>query len=210
MHVVAGCVPLDCTLGRLIASSTLLLEFAKVVDAGHALEPGLLVQERVDVTDGHPELVVQERVQSRIDIAGAGAHHQTLEWCQTHRRLDGNATAYRRRRAAIPQMQHDLIQLATITANQLRRGPRYVTMRRAMEAIATNPILLAKITRDRIRCGSQRQGAEEGSIEDRNMRYVELGLRRLDAGHGPRIVQWRKGNEVLDLVEHVVIDDGRG
>ena len=158
---------------------------------------------------GHPELVVQEGVQPRIDIAGAGAHHQTLEWRQTHRGLDRYAAAYRRRRAAVPQMQHDLIQLAKITTNQLRRGPGDELMRGAVEAIAPDPILLRKITRDRVGRSRRRQGAEECGIEDRNMRYVELRPRRLDTRHCARIVQRGKGNQVLDLVEHIVIDDRR-
>src|SRR5215216_3733930 len=106
-------------------------------------------------------------------------------------------------------MQHDLIQLAKITANQLRGGPRYKAMRGAVEAVTPNPILLGKITRNRVGCSRQRQCAEEGGIEDRNMRYVELSPRCLDARHCPWIVQRGKGNEVLDLVEHVIVDDGR-
>src|SRR4249920_3019066 len=106
-------------------------------------------------------------------------------------------------------MEHDLIQLAKITANQLRGSAGHVLMRCAVEPIAPDPILLSKITRDRVRRGGRRQMAEEGGIEDRNMAYVELSSRGFDTRHGSRIVQRRKRNQVLDLLEHVVIDDGR-
>ena len=78
-----------------------------------------------------------------------------------------------------------------------------------MEAIAPDPIRLSKITRNRVRRGRRRQGIEEGGIEDRNMRYVELCARGLNARHGARIVKWGERNQILDLIQHVVIDDRR-
>src|SRR5215207_3043682 len=54
--------PMDIYLERelrpFVTGGPALLQFAEVVDAGHSLEPGLLVQQGVDVADGHPELVV--------------------------------------------------------------------------------------------------------------------------------------------------------
>ena len=74
------------------------------------------------------EPAVQKGVQPGVDVAGARSHHQALKLGQSHRRLNRHATAYRRCRAAVPQMQHDLIQFAKITANQLRGRARYELM----------------------------------------------------------------------------------
>src|SRR3954452_8387069 len=76
-----------------------------------------------------------------------------------------------------------------------------------MKAIALYPIPLRKIMGNRVRRGSGRQSAEEGGIEDRDVGHVELGPGRFDAGHGARIVQRSKRNQVLDLLYHLVIDD---
>ena len=62
-------VHLERQLSRLVARTPPLLQLAEVVDTGHAFEAGLLVQQRVDLRDSHPELVVQEGVQTRIDVA---------------------------------------------------------------------------------------------------------------------------------------------
>src|SRR5215218_891629 len=104
-------------------------------------------------------------------------------------------------------MQHDLIQLTKIAAHELRSRLGHILMRRAVKAIAPNPIVLSKITRNRVRRRSNRQRAKEGGIEDRNMRNSELRSRSLNAQHGARIVQWREGNQISDLLEHLVIDD---
>ena len=61
-------VYLERQLSRLVAHTAPLLQLAEVIDAGHAFEAGLLVQQRVDLRDSHPELVVQEGVQTRIDV----------------------------------------------------------------------------------------------------------------------------------------------
>ena len=61
-------VHLERQLSRLVARTPPLLQLAEVVDTGHAFEAGLLVQQCVDLGDSHPELVVQEGVQTRIDV----------------------------------------------------------------------------------------------------------------------------------------------
>ena len=64
-------------------------------------------------------------------------------------------------------MQHDLIQLTKITAHQLRGSAGYELMRCAVEAIAPDPVVLSKITRNRVRRRGRREPAEEGGVEDR-------------------------------------------
>src|SRR6476659_4806613 len=78
-----------------------------------------------------------------------------------------------------------------------------------MKAIAPDPIGLSKITRNRVGRGRRRQGIEEGGIEDRNVRHVELCAGSLNARHGTRVVKWGERNQILDLIQHVVIDDRR-
>ena len=87
-------VYLERQLRCIVPRSPMLLKLAEVVDASHAFEPGLRVQQRIDLGDGHPGLVVQERVQSWINVAGSGAHHQALKRRQLHRGLDGHTAAY--------------------------------------------------------------------------------------------------------------------
>jgi hypothetical protein len=51
-------VHLERKLGSLVAGRPPGLELAEVIDARHALETGLLVQQGVDVADREPEFVV--------------------------------------------------------------------------------------------------------------------------------------------------------
>ena len=156
-----------------------------------------------------PELVVQEGVQPGVDVAGPGAHHQALQRGQPHRGLDRDAAAYRRRRAAVAQVQHDLVQLAEVTADQLGRGRRDEPVRGAVEAVAADPVRTGQVGRDRVRRRRRRQGGEEGGVEDRHVGHGELGPRRLDAGHGTRVVQRGQRDQVADLGQHRVVDDHR-
>ena len=110
--------------GVLVALAAQAFELPEVVDPAQALQPGLLVEQGVDVGDGHAEFVVQEGVQPGVDVAGSGAHHQALQRGQTHRGVDGPAAADRRRRAAVAQVQHDLVQLAQVAARGVSAAVR--------------------------------------------------------------------------------------
>ena len=90
---------------------------------------------------------MQEGVQPGVDVAGAGAHHQTLERGQAHRRLDRDPAAYGRGRAAVAEVQHDLVQLAEVAAEQLGRRPGDELVRGAVEAVAADPVVAAARSR---------------------------------------------------------------
>src|SRR5215212_5042948 len=76
-----------------------------------------------------------------------------------------------------------------------------------MEAIAADPVVDRQVAWDRVGCRGRRQSGEEGGVEDRDVRDVELSPCRLDALHGTWIVQRRERNEVTDLVHRCIVQN---
>ena len=57
----------------------------------------------------------------RVEVAGAGAHHQALHGCETHRGVDRPATEDRRGRRTVTEVQHDLAERRQRPV-EIRRG----------------------------------------------------------------------------------------
>ena len=107
----------------------------------------------VDLVDGPAELAVQVAVHRRVEVAGAGAHHQSLQRGQPHRRVDrlrrpGPRPPRRRCRGAAPRGW------CPRPARPSRAAARRETkrVRRAVEAVAPDPVLLAPARAVRRRC----------------------------------------------------------
>jgi hypothetical protein len=76
-----------------------------------------------------------------------------------------------------------------------------------VEAIAADPVCDRQVPWNRVGGRSRRQRGEEGGVEDRDVRDVELRPCRFDAFHSTGIVQRRERNEVSDLIHRRVVQD---
>ena len=83
------------------------------------------------------EVAVAQQVQQQpgVEVAGTGAHDQALQRGEAHRRVDRSAAADRRRRGAVAQVQHDLVQLGDRTAEERGRLARDVLVADPVRAV---------------------------------------------------------------------------
>ena len=129
---------------------------------------------------------------------------------QAHRRLDRDAAADRRRRRAVAQVQHDLVEVLEPAAEHARDLAGHVLVRRPVEAVPAHPVLAGDLPVDRVRGGRLGQRAEERGVEHDDVRHVREQLAgHLDAGEVGRVVQRRQRGEGVDLRDDLVVDDDR-
>ncbi|SLJ80361.1 Uncharacterised protein [Mycobacteroides abscessus subsp. abscessus] len=85
-------------------------QFPEVVDARHAFEAGLAVEQLVDAVDVEAGRAGQVPEDAGIEVTAPGAHDQALQRGQAHRGVDRAATAHGRRRGAVAEVEDDLAQ----------------------------------------------------------------------------------------------------
>jgi hypothetical protein len=74
-------------------------------------QAGFLGQHGVDLGNAHAQVVVQEEDDGRIDVTGAGAHHQAFQRGQAHGGVDGLAVLDGADGAAVAQVAVDDVEL---------------------------------------------------------------------------------------------------
>ena len=72
----------------------------------------------------------------------------------------------------LPEVQHDLVELATSRPQELGGRARDVAVRGAVEAVAADPVPLGQLRGIAYVRAAGRQGGEEGGVEDRDVRDV--------------------------------------
>ena len=148
----------------------------------------------------------------RVEVAGAGAHHQALERRQPHRGVDRLAHRGRRSRTRRCRGAARSGWSSSTGAAEQRRG-RAARRRRARcrgtrsggsGAPRATPAGRRRCRRD---LGHR---LVEGGVEDRDLRQVgEQPAGHRDALEVGRVVQRRERDELLDGRDHVVVDQRR-
>ncbi len=146
-------------------------------------------------------------MQAGVDVAGPGAHDETLQRGEAHRGVDGASTAHGRGGAAVAEVQDHLAQVGERATEQVgrRRGDELV--RGAVEAVAADRVRGRELAGHGIRRRLAREGGEEGRVEDGDVGHVEAVTRGLDAGHRGGIVQGRKRTQRFDAGDDGVVDE---
>src|SRR5690242_17428961 len=100
---------------------------------------------------------------------------------------------------------------AQVTCPQeLVRAPSGVLVRETVETEPTQPPAFAPRLRKGIGPGDLRHRRVEGSVEAGDGRHCgPCCPRSADARECAWLVQWRQRRETVDLVDHVVVDQGR-
>ena len=196
--------------GRRVAGGTSLGELTEVVDAGETEQARLAVEHPVDLVQGPAELAVQMAVDRRVEVTGAGAHHQPLERGEPHRCVDGLPTTDRGRRRPVAEVQHHEVGVLDRTAEQLRGATRDEGVRRAVEAVAPDPVFVAPAQGHGVGVGVLGHRLVEGGVEDRDLRHLgEEPQRDPQSLQVGRVVEGRERDEVLDDVEQAFVDERR-
>jgi hypothetical protein len=195
---------------RLVSGQAPLVDVAHVGDPGQPEHPAALVEERVELARAHLLSPREHEQHGRVDVARPRAHDQTLQRREAHRGLHRLSAVDRGDRRAVAEMEHDLLQLAERTADELGRGAADVHVARAVEAVPADAVLPRHLAIDRIRVRGGRQRLVECGVEHRDVRQVgERGPRRADALHGTGVVQRREHRQLVDVDLDQVVDQGR-
>ena len=105
-----------------------------------------------------------------------------------------------------------------VTERELVEGPAQVrggragdvAVRGAVEAVPADPQPVGQVAGQRVAPRARRHRGVEGGVEHRHLRGVRVaGAGDLDAGDVRGVVQRRERHQLADLLEHVVVDDGR-
>ncbi len=154
-----------------------------------------------------PRAFREELVQRRIDVPGAGAHHEALERRQPHAGVDALAAAHGGRAAAVAEVRGHELELRE-RASQAPGGLLgHVAVARSMKAVTPQFVLLVELVRYRVQEGAAWQGLVKRRIEHRHLQHArKRAPRRRDAQQVGGIVQRRQRGAVADRLHGRVVD----
>ena len=203
-------VHVEGELGVLVAGGDKLVDLTHVGMAAHAGQAGTLVEQGVQLVYAHVGVANQVEDGSRIDIAGAAAHHKTFERGQAHGGVNRLAGNLRGSGSAVADVQDDLLEAFGGLADHLRNDGADILVGGAVGAVTTDVILLGDVLVQRVGAGFGRQLEEEGGIEHEDLRHVRQQLTHDFGALGFRaVVQRGEHGEILDLVDGLVGDERR-
>src|SRR5437773_10096415 len=104
-------------------------------DSGNAEEAGLVIDEALERRDIVALVGEEVDKHARVEVPAPRAHHEAAGRRESHRRIDGDAIAYRGHARAVAEMRDD-------RAAERRRADRrdHVLVRQAVEAVAPDPL----------------------------------------------------------------------
>ena len=179
-----------------------------IADAGQAFEPAIVVEQALRLLRAHALLLNEVEHNARIDLAGAGAHRQSIERRKAHRALDALPVLQRAHGGAAAQMGHDDPFLRNVRRN-LRQARRDVFVREAVEAVAADALGM-EMLRDRVVVGDGGVLAMEGRVEARDLGQPRLVQHdRPDRSQIVRLVQRREGDIAFEALENLLRDNNR-
>ena len=176
--------------------------------AGQPFETRLAVESPVDGVDRPAQLAVQVCVHRRVDVAGTGSHHQAFKRGEPHRCVDRQPAADGSGRRAVAEVEDDQVDLVDRLAQEACRLPAHEGLRRPVESVAADPVLLVPLQGNGVGIGDGRHGLVERGVEHRYLRHVGEDLagdpHPLEVG---RVVQRCKGHQLAHLLDERVVDE---
>ena len=136
-------------------------------------QAGVAVEGAVDLVQRPAELAVQVAVDRRVEVAGAGAHHQSLERREPHRGVDRAPPRIAAADAPLPRCSTTRLVSSTGRPSSSRGTTRDEGVRRAVEAVAADAGARRARPPARRRC--RRARASSGGRRCRRPRPAALG-----------------------------------
>ena len=202
-------VDVEANLCALVAGVSGLLDVTHVGVTGQTKHARLLVQLGVDALSVPAELTAQVCDNTRVDVAGAGAHNQAGKRGKAHGGLDGVAGVHRGDGCAVTQVADDLLQV--VAAEQLSGLAGDELVAGAVEAILADLQLLGQLGVDGVGVRLCGQVGEERGVKDADMRHVGEQLSGgVDALDARRVVQRSQRRQILHGVHDFFVDENGG
>ena len=152
---------------------------------------------------GDLEVILQVVDHRGIQIAAAGAHHQTGQRGHAHRGVDNFTLVDSGDGRTVAQMAGDELQALNRLLQELGSAVADVLVAGAVEAVAADTVLLIVLIGDGVHVGLRGHGGVESRVKDRNIRLVlpkDL-VGGLDAQDGGRVVQRSQRAQVVDRLD---------
>ncbi len=89
---------------------------------GQSQEPRSMLEGGGELGGRNARVLLEPEHETRIEAARAGGHHQTLEGCEAHGRVDRPAASHRGERSTCPQVARDDPQFLDIEPAQFGRA----------------------------------------------------------------------------------------
>ena len=157
----------------LVACSHTGLNVAHVARlAGDAEDAGLLIEQVVHLVGGESLLLHNVEDSGRVDVAGAGTHHQPLQRGKSHRGVDALAILDGADGASVADVTGDKTIVVGVKPEDLAGAAADVAVAGAVEAVATDLVLVVEAARDGVHVGLRRHRLVEGGVEDHHLRSL--------------------------------------
>ena len=193
-----------------VAARPSLHDLTHVSGARKRLQAAGLVEPVAELGLLHAGVPLEPQEHPRVDRAGAGGHHQTLERREAHGGIDGAATQHSGERRAGAQMAGHDPEPRLRTREHLSRAPGRVCVREAVESVTTDAVSPAPFERDRVRRSSRWNRRMERRVEAGDARDARQQLPcGGDAGHRGGKVQRREVGDADEVADHVSVDPHR-
>ena len=154
-----------------------------VADAGNPEQPGLLVEDVLDLLDREPELLEQIQHDAGVERARPGAHAQPVHGREAHRGVDALAVLQRAQAGAAAQVRDDDPPVGDL-GRDLRQDRGDVLVGDAVEAVPLDAAL-AEFAGQRHQRGDRRVAAVKAGVEAGHLRHVGHAVEdRLDRARG--------------------------
>ena len=133
---------------------------------------------------------------------------QALGRREPHRGIYGAAVVHSAERGAVSEMAAYQPKLVGATLQEVRRAQRDIVVGRAVEAVASDGVLLVELVRQSVEVRVGGQGVVERRVEDRDLGDGrEEPAHLADARHHHRVMERGEGVHRLDLREHLIGDE---
>ena len=197
-------------LCALVAVHGGILDIALVAGhAGNTQQAGLLVQDLVQLVAGDLEVVLQVVDHRGVQIAAAGAHHQTGQRGHAHRGINDLALIDCGDGGTVAQMAGDQLQALDGLLQELSGAVADILVARAVEAVAADAVLLVVLVGDGVHISLRGHGGVESRVKDRNVRLVLAKdlVGSLNAQNGGGVVQGSQRAQVVDGLDDLGGDE---
>ncbi|VAQ32310.1 Uncharacterised protein [Klebsiella pneumoniae] len=181
-------------------------------DFGQTQQAGLFGQHFVDRVNAHAQGVVQMEDDGRIDVTGAGTHHQAFQRGQTHGGVNAFTVTDSGNRTTVAEVAGDDVQLFHRLVEDLSGFLSHVEVAGAVRAVTTNAVLFVQAVRQGVEIGFFRHGLMERRIEYSHVFVFQVreGFQRFsDADQVCRVVQRCERRGVFNTLNYGLVDHHR-
>ena len=138
--------------------------------------PDSFIEQVVHLVGGESLLLHDIEDSGRVDVAGAGTHHQSLQRCKSHSGVDALAILDSTDRPSVADVAGDEAIVIGVKSEDLAGAVADISVAGTVEAVATDLILVVEAARDGVHVGLRRHRLVEGGVEDDHLGSLRQDL----------------------------------